>query len=87
MARMTAAQAAVSILKAEGATHLFGLPGAAINPFYKAMALDGGLRHTLARLDGLEMTPDIRSARERAAVWRPYRSYAAAYLWSWPAPN
>jgi tartronate-semialdehyde synthase len=49
MARMTAAQAAVSILKAEGATQLFGLPGAAINPFYKAMQLDGGLRHTLAR--------------------------------------
>ena len=49
MARMTAAQAAVSILKAEGATQLFGLPGAAINPFYKAMKLDGGLRHTLAR--------------------------------------
>ena len=49
MARMTAAQAAVNILKAEGATHLFGLPGAAINPFYKAMQLDGGLHHTLAR--------------------------------------
>ncbi len=49
MARMTAAQAAVSILKAEGATQLFGLPGAAINPFYKAMKLDGGLHHTLAR--------------------------------------
>ncbi len=49
MARMTAAQAAVSILKAEGATHLFGLPGAAINPFYKAMQIDGGLHHTLAR--------------------------------------
>ena len=49
MARMTAAQAAVNILKAEGATHLFGLPGAAINPFYKAMQLEGGLHHTLAR--------------------------------------
>src|SRR6202789_2638326 len=49
MARMTAAQAAVNILKAEGATQLFGLPGAAINPFYKALQLDGGLRHTLAR--------------------------------------
>jgi tartronate-semialdehyde synthase len=49
MARMTAAQAAVQILKAEAATQLFGLPGAAINPFYKAMELDGGLRHTLAR--------------------------------------
>src|ERR1700742_614769 len=49
MARMTAAQAAVNILKAEGATQLFGLPGAAINPFYKAMQLDGGLPHPLAR--------------------------------------
>ena len=28
MARMTATQAAVNILKAEGANHLFGLPGA-----------------------------------------------------------
>jgi tartronate-semialdehyde synthase len=46
---MTAAQAAVEILKAEGVTHLFGLPGAAINPFYKAMKTNGGLQHTLAR--------------------------------------
>ena len=49
MARMTAAQAAVEILKKEGVTHLFGLPGAAINPFYKALQVDGGLHHTLAR--------------------------------------
>jgi len=49
MARMTAAQAAVEILKKEGVTHLFGLPGAAINPFYKAMATNGGLTHILAR--------------------------------------
>ncbi len=49
MARMTAAQAAVEILKAEGVTDVFGLPGAAINPFYKAMKTSGGLRHTLAR--------------------------------------
>ena len=49
MARMTAAQAAVEILKAEGVTHVFGLPGAAINPFYKAMKTNGGLQHTLAR--------------------------------------
>jgi tartronate-semialdehyde synthase len=49
MARMTAAQAAVEILKAEGVTNVFGLPGAAINPFYKAMKTSGGLRHTLAR--------------------------------------
>jgi tartronate-semialdehyde synthase len=49
MARMTAAQAAVEILKAEGVTNVFGLPGAAINPFYNAMRLNGGLHHTLAR--------------------------------------
>ena len=49
MARMTAAQAAVEILKAEGVTQVFGLPGAAINPFYNAMRLNGGLQHTLAR--------------------------------------
>ena len=49
MARMTAAQAAVEILKAEGVTNVFGLPGAAINPFYKAMKTNGGLHHTLAR--------------------------------------
>jgi tartronate-semialdehyde synthase len=53
MARMTAAQAAVEILKKEGVTHVFGLPGAAINPFYKAMKLTAeagaGLQHVLAR--------------------------------------
>ena len=37
MARMTAAHAAVEILKQEGVTQAFGLPGAAINPFYAAM--------------------------------------------------
>lgn len=49
MARMTAAQAAVEILKREGVTHVFGLPGAAINPFYAAMRTNGGLTHILAR--------------------------------------
>ena len=28
---------------------MFGLPGAAINPFYAAMRRDGGISHTLAR--------------------------------------
>ncbi len=49
MTRMTAARAAVEILKLEGVTNVFGLPGAAINPFYKAMQAGGGLHHTLAR--------------------------------------
>ncbi|MEU3828506.1 glyoxylate carboligase [Streptomyces sp. SID486] len=49
MARMTAARAAVEILKLEGVTDAFGVPGAAINPFYKALKEGGGVNHTLAR--------------------------------------
>src|SRR5688500_1475865 len=49
MARMTAARAAVEILRREGVTHMFGLPGAAINPFYAAMRAQGELTHVLAR--------------------------------------
>jgi tartronate-semialdehyde synthase len=49
MARMTAARAAVEILKLEGVTDAFGVPGAAINPFYKALQEGGGINHTLAR--------------------------------------
>ncbi|MER5596908.1 glyoxylate carboligase [Streptomyces sp. NPDC002265] len=49
MARMTAARAAVEILKREGVTDAFGVPGAAINPFYAALRASGGIRHTLAR--------------------------------------
>ncbi|CAM5435655.1 3D-(3,5/4)-trihydroxycyclohexane-1,2-dione hydrolase [Streptomyces hirsutus] len=49
MARMTAARAAVEILKREGVTDAFGVPGAAINPFYAALKDSGGITHTLAR--------------------------------------
>src|SRR5258707_4308565 len=49
MPRMTAADAAVAILRREGVRCAFGLPGAAINPFYAAMRRDGGITHTLAR--------------------------------------
>jgi len=49
MTKMTAARAAVEILKREGITHAFGLPGAAINPFYAAMRDSGGIDHILAR--------------------------------------
>lgn len=49
MARMRAIDAAVAILEREGVTHVFGLPGAAINPFYSAMGNSGRLRHVLAR--------------------------------------
>ena len=49
MTRMKAADAAVLILEKEGATQAFGLPGAAINPFYAAMRRHGGVKHVLAR--------------------------------------
>ena len=49
MPRMTAARAAVEILRLEGVSHLFGLPGAAINPFYNAVREQGQLTHILAR--------------------------------------
>ena len=49
MPRMRAADAAVKILELEGATQAFGLPGAAINPFYSAMRDHGGIKHVLAR--------------------------------------
>ncbi|MFD7153622.1 glyoxylate carboligase [Kribbella sp. NPDC059898] len=49
MARMRAVDAAVLILEKEGSTQAFGLPGAAINPFYSAMRAHGGIKHVLAR--------------------------------------
>src|SRR5919107_980332 len=49
MAWMTAAEAAVRVLEREGVTQTFGVPGAAINPFYSAMRAHGGIRHVLAR--------------------------------------
>ncbi|CQD23038.1 glyoxylate carboligase [Mycobacterium lentiflavum] len=49
MPRMRTVDAAIRILEIEGATQLFGLPGAAINPFYSAMRAHGGIKHILAR--------------------------------------
>jgi tartronate-semialdehyde synthase len=46
---MTAAQAAAHVLEKEGITQVFGVPGAAINPFYAAMKKQGGIAHHLAR--------------------------------------
>jgi tartronate-semialdehyde synthase len=46
---MRSVDAAVLILEKEGATQAFGLPGAAINPFYSALRQHGGIGHVLAR--------------------------------------
>jgi len=49
MPKMTAAEAAVRILELEGVRQTFGVPGAAINPFYAAMRPRNIISHTLAR--------------------------------------
>ena len=49
MAKMTAAQAAAWVLEKEGITQVFGVPGAAINPFYAALKKQGSIGHSLAR--------------------------------------
>ena len=49
MSKMRAVDVAVAILEKEGATQTFGVPGAAINPFYSAMRAHGGIDHILAR--------------------------------------
>lgn len=49
MAKMRAIEAAVEIMKREGVTTAFGVPGAAINPMYAAMKKLGGIEHVLAR--------------------------------------
>ncbi len=49
MARMRAVDAAVLVLEKEGVDCAFGVPGAAINPFYSALKARGSVRHILAR--------------------------------------
>ncbi|MFT8776881.1 MAG: glyoxylate carboligase [Gluconacetobacter liquefaciens] len=49
MPKMTAVDAAVLVLEREGISTAFGVPGAAINPFYAALRRRGTIRHILAR--------------------------------------
>jgi DNA-3-methyladenine glycosylase II len=44
-------------------------------------AADVGLRHGIKLLDSLDAVPSTKDAEARALAWRPYRSYAAKYLW------
>lgn len=48
MPRMTAMQAAIRVLESEGVRVAFGVPGAAILPFYEALR-DSAIRHVLVR--------------------------------------
>ena len=49
MAKMRAVDAAVLVMAREGISVAFGVPGAAINPLYSALHLNGSIRHILAR--------------------------------------
>ncbi|EPT1536712.1 thiamine pyrophosphate-binding protein, partial [Escherichia coli] len=49
MAKMRAVDAAMYVQEKEGITTAFGVPGAAINPFYSAMRKHGGIRHILGK--------------------------------------
>ena len=49
MPKMSAAEAAVCILEKEGIHQAFGVPGAAINPFYNALRKRASIAHVLAR--------------------------------------
>jgi len=71
MAKMRAAEAAVHVLPKEGVNHAFGLPGAAINPFYAAMRTLGGISHVLARhVEGASHMPEGYT-RARAGLIEP----------------
>src|SRR3954454_22657668 len=49
MPKMTVIEAAVHVLEKEGVSICFGVPGAAINPFYSALQRNGKIGHILAR--------------------------------------
>ena len=49
MAKMTTMAAAVRILQSEGVKHIFGIPGAGILPFYRALKDFGTIKHMVTR--------------------------------------
>ncbi|MGO8878815.1 MAG: thiamine pyrophosphate-dependent enzyme [Desulfomonilaceae bacterium] len=49
MPKMTAMDAAVSILYDEGVRHIFGIPGAGILPFYQSLKNHGQIKHMVCR--------------------------------------
>jgi tartronate-semialdehyde synthase len=49
MPKMTAMDAAVSILHDEGVRHIFGIPGAGILPFYQSLRNLGKIKHMVCR--------------------------------------
>ncbi|MDH4248919.1 MAG: thiamine pyrophosphate-binding protein, partial [Deltaproteobacteria bacterium] len=52
MAKMTAAEAVVKVLESEGVRHAWGIPGAAINPFYQALGNSKITHYTVRHEEG-----------------------------------
>ena len=48
MPKMTAMAAGVKVLESEGVKHIFGIPGAGILPFYRALKDLGTIKHMAA---------------------------------------
>src|SRR3989442_14296547 len=49
MPRMKVMEAVVHVLESEGVDHIFGIPGAAILPFYDALRTSTKIRHLTVR--------------------------------------
>lgn len=77
MAKMRAVDAAMYVLEKEGITTAFGVPGAAINPFYSAMRKHGGIRHILAR--------HVEGASHMAGATHVRRQVILGSAWALPA--
>ena len=66
MAKMKAIDAVAKILELEGVNKAFGVPGAAINPFYAALRDLGSIDHVLAR--HVEGASEYDQCRDRKKV-------------------
>jgi glyoxylate carboligase len=70
MARIRAVEAAVLVLEREGISVAFGVPGAAINPFYAALRKRGSIRHILARhVEGASHMADGYTPPASPVIW------------------
>ena len=49
MTQMTSAQALIKILESEGVRHIFGIPGTAVLPIYRALRDTETIQHIIAR--------------------------------------
>ena len=63
MPKMKTMEAAVRILESEGVKQIFGIPGAGILPFYRALMDLGTIRHMRLTLDGIALNVVIDEER------------------------